>query len=203
MFLYLRSYDLVGSITSALNHFISRLGEKGLPFFKLLKKIDKFEWIEEANEAFKKLKAYLTSSPVLTPTKKYEDMMLYIAATSTVISTAIVVEREEEGRVYKVQCPVYYISEVLSESKTRYPHVQKLLYALLITSRQLHHYFESHKITVVIDFPLGDILHNRDTSGHISKWVVELGALNINFTPRKAIKSQALEDFVVEWTEIQ
>ena len=89
--------------------------KKGLPFFKLLKKIDKFEWTEEANEAFKKLKAYLTSSHVLTPPKKYEDMMLYIAVTSTVISTAIVVEREEEGRVYKVQCPVYYISEELSE----------------------------------------------------------------------------------------
>ena len=43
--------------------------------------------------------------------------MLYIAATSTVISAAIVVEREEEGRVYKVQHLVYYISEVLSESK--------------------------------------------------------------------------------------
>ena len=99
----------------ALNRFISRLGEKGLPFFKLLKKTDKFEWTEEADEAFKRLKAYLTSSPVLTPPKKYEDMMLYIAATSTVISTAIVVEREEEGHVYKVQCPVYYISEVLSE----------------------------------------------------------------------------------------
>ena len=55
--------------------------------------------------------------------------MLYISTTSTVVSTAIVVEREEEVRVYKVQRPVYYISEVLSESKIRYPHVQKLLYA--------------------------------------------------------------------------
>ena len=99
----------------ALNCFISRLNKKGLPFFKLLKKTDKFESTEEANEAFKKLKAYLTSSPVLTPPKKYEDMMLYIEATSTVVSTTIVVEREEEGRVYKVQRPIYYISKVLSE----------------------------------------------------------------------------------------
>ena len=81
--------------------------------------------------------------------------------------------------------------------------MQKLLYALLITSRKLHHYFESHKITVVIDFPLGDILHNRDATGRISKWAVKLGALNIDFTPRKAIKSQALVDFVAEWIEIQ
>ena len=88
---------------AALNRFTSRLGKKGLPFFKLLKKTNKFEWTEEANEAFKRLKTYLTTSPILTPPKKYEDMMLYIAATSTVIGTAIAVEREEEWHVYKVQ----------------------------------------------------------------------------------------------------
>jgi ribonuclease HI len=47
---------------------------------------------------------------------------------------------------------------------------------------------------MIIDFPLGDILHNRDATGRISKWAVELRALNINFAPRKAIKSQALAD---------
>lgn len=56
---------------------------------------------------------------------------------------------------------------------------------------------------MVTDFPLRDIIRNRDSTGRISKWAVELGALNIDFTPRKAIKSQALADFVVEWTEIQ
>jgi prephenate dehydrogenase len=86
----------------------------------LLKKTDKFEWTEEAKEAFESLKVYLTSSPILTPPKKHEDMMLYIAATSTVVSVAIVVEREE-GHVYKVQRPVYYVSEVLTDSKIRYP----------------------------------------------------------------------------------
>jgi hypothetical protein len=81
--------------------------------------------------------------------------------------------------------------------------VQKLLYAILITSRKLRHYFDDHKNTVVTNFPLDDILHNRDATGCISKWAVELGALNIDFTPCKAIKSQALADFIAEWTEIQ
>jgi hypothetical protein len=55
---------------------------------------------------------------------------------------------------------------------------------------------------VVTNFSLGDILYNRDATGRISKCVVELAALNVDFTPQKAIKSQALADFIAEWTEI-
>ena len=87
-------------------------------------------------------------------------MLLYIAATTHVVSTAMVLERKEEGHAYGVQRPVYFISEVLSESKVRYPPIQKLLYEILITSRKLRHYFDEYKILVVTDFPLGDILHN-------------------------------------------
>jgi len=115
----------------------------------------------------------------------------------------IVVERAIEGHVYKVQRPIYYISEVLSESKAKHPYVQKLLYALLITSRKLRHYFDEHKVTVVSDFPLGDVLRNRDAIGCISKWSVELRAQNIEFVSYKAIKSQVLDDFIAEWTEAQ
>ena len=96
----------------------------------------------------------------------------------------------------------YYISEVLSESKAKYPHMQKLLYALLITSRKLRHYFDEHKVTLVYDFPLGNVLHNRDATRRISKWSVKLNTLNIEFASRKAIKSQVLADFIAEWTEI-
>jgi hypothetical protein len=56
---------------------------------------------------------------------------------------------------------------------------------------------------VITDFPLADILHNQDAMGRISKWVVELEALSINFKPRTAIKSQALVNFMVEWRENQ
>jgi hypothetical protein len=119
---------------AALSHFISRLGEKGLPFFKLLKASEKFVWSEEADTSFTQLKEFLTSSPILIAPQKDDILLLYIAATDHVVSTVIVVEREEPGHVYKVQCPVYFISEVLNESNTRYPQVQKLIYAILITS---------------------------------------------------------------------
>ena len=72
-----------------------------------------------------------------------------------------------------------------------------------MTSRKLRHYFDEHKISVVTNFPLADILHNQDATKRISKWAVELGALDINFKPIIAIKSQALVDFLAEWRENQ
>jgi hypothetical protein len=77
------------------------------------------------------------------------------------------------------------------------------LYAVLITSRKLRHYFQKYLITVVTDYPLGDILRNQDATGRISKWAVELGTLNIDFKPRTTIKSQALVDFTAKWRENQ
>src|SRR6185503_7868725 len=187
----------------ALNRFLSRLGERGLPFFKLLKRQDKFEWTTEAAEALENLKHHLQSPPILSAPLPGEELLLYITVTTHVVSTAIVVERPEKGHAYGVQRPVYFISEILSESKVRYPSIQKLLYEILITSRKLRHYFDEYKISVITDFPLGDILHNRDETGRISKWVVKLGALELKFTPRTAIKSQALVDFLAEWRENQ
>jgi hypothetical protein len=69
------------------------------------------------------LKKFLTSPLVLTAPQKDDVLLLYIAATDHVVSMVIVVEREEPGHVYKVQRPIYFISEVLNESKARYPQV--------------------------------------------------------------------------------
>jgi hypothetical protein len=98
---------------------------------------------------------------------------------------------------------VYYVRKVLADAKTCYTQPQKLLYALLITSRKLRHYFQAHKIVVPSSFPLGEIICNHDANGRIVKWSVELGEFEIEFFPMQAIKSQILADFVSEWTEIQ
>jgi hypothetical protein len=77
----------------------------------------------------------------------------------------LVVERAEEGHAYPVQHPVYFLSEVLGPSKKKYPQVQKLLYAVLLTARKLRHYFDDHKVIVVTGFPIGDIFTIKKPSG--------------------------------------
>ena len=86
----------------ALSCFISRLGEKGLLFFKLLKASERFSWSEEADIAFEQLKVFLTKPLIMMGPRLDETLLIYIAATSRVVSTTIVVEHEEVEHAYKV-----------------------------------------------------------------------------------------------------
>jgi hypothetical protein len=160
----LKGVQKVLGCLATLSRFISRLGEKGLSLYQLLKKHERFSWTAEAQEALDKLKASLTHAPILTPPQDSEPLYLYVAATTQVVSAVIVVEHEEEGHALAVQRPVYYISEVLSETKVRYPQVQKLLYAVVLAWRKLRHYFEAHPVMVVSSFPLGEIIRNPDAA---------------------------------------
>jgi hypothetical protein len=111
------------------------LGEKALPFYALMKKLDdKFEWTEEADAAFAQLKKVLSTPTVLVAPNEKELLLLYIEATHQVVSTILVVKRSEEGKAYGVQRPVYFLSEVLSLTKQRYPHYQKLTYSVFTTA---------------------------------------------------------------------
>jgi hypothetical protein len=120
-----------------------------------------------------------------------------------VVSAVVVRERTKEGHTLLVQRPVYYISEVLSETKARYPQIQKLLYTVVLARCMLWHYFEAHPVTVVSSFLLGEIIRNPNVAGRTAKWSVELMGETLTYTSRKAIKSQILTDFVAEWTDTQ
>jgi hypothetical protein len=140
---------------------------------------------------------------VLVAPKEREPLLLYIAATHQVVSTVLVVERSKEGKAHRVQRPVYFLSEVLSQSKQCYPHYQKLAYSVFTTARKLRRYFTVHPIIVVNGTPLSNILNNPEATGRVSLWGIKLSPLDITYEQGKAIKSQVLPDFTAEWLELQ
>ena len=99
----LKGVQKVMGCLAALSRFISCLGEKGLPLYRLLRKSERFSWTPEAEEALTKLKALLSNPPVLVPPIEDEALLLYVAATTQVVSAAVVVERQEEGHALPVQ----------------------------------------------------------------------------------------------------
>src|SRR3954470_17619265 len=194
--------QLAGRV-AALSRFIARLGEKALPFYALMRKPGKFEWTAEAQIAFDRLKQILSTSPILVTPHEREPMLLYIAATTQVVSTVLVVEREETGKIHGLQRPVYYLSEVLTPAKQRYPHHEKLAYAVWRISSKLCHYFMEHPIVAVSEAPLKQILMTSSATGRVSQWVIDLSPWEITYAHRTAIKSQVLPDLFVDWIESQ
>ena len=108
---------------AALNRFVSKATDKCLPFFHTLRK--SFEWTNECQKAFEDLKKYLSSLPLLSPSKPGEELYLYIVVSQVVVSAALV--REEEG----FQRPIYFISRAFRGAEERYPWMEKLAFALV------------------------------------------------------------------------
>jgi len=73
---------------------------------------------------------------------------------------------------------------------------------VILARCKLQHYFLSHPITVVLSFPLGEIIQNREATGRIAKWSVKLMGESLTYAPCKAMKSQ-LADFIAEWIDTQ
>ncbi|XP_059669890.1 uncharacterized protein LOC132315551 [Cornus florida] len=182
---------LTGRI-AALNRLISRATDRCLPFFRVVRKA--FSWTPECEQAFIELKEYLTSPPLLSRAMQGEQLYLYLAVSPSAVSSALV--REEDGN----QKPVYYISRAFRGAEERYPRIEKLAFALVISARKLRPYFQAHTIIVLTDQPLRQVLRKPDTSGRLMKWSVELGEFDIQYKPRTALKAQVLADVIAEFT---
>jgi hypothetical protein len=133
------------------------------------------------------LKQYLSELAILTSPDPSLPMLLYIAASSHAVSAALIQEQSREGTVR--QCPVYYVSEVLTTSKCNMMELEKIAYAVVMASRKLRHYFEAFKVRVTSDRGLSELFRNPEASVWIAKWAAELSGNHITFEPRTAIKS--------------
>ncbi|XP_048622610.1 uncharacterized protein LOC125591798 [Brassica napus] len=184
---------LTGRI-AALNRFISRSTDKCLPLYELLRGNKRFVWDEKCEEAFNQLKHYLTTPLVLSKPKVGDTLSLYIAVTSSAVSSVLI--REDYGE----QKPIFYTSKRMTEPETRYPTLENMALAIITSARKIRPYFQSHTIEVLSNQPLRTVMQNTNQSGRLTKWAIELSEHDIMYKNRTAAKSQVLADFLIELT---
>ena len=85
-------------------------------------------------------------------------------------------------------------------AEIRYLPLEKLVLALVHVTRKLLHYFQTHTVYVLTEYPLQSLLKRSDFMGWIAKWGTRLGSFDIRYRPRNSMKGQVLADFVVEFS---
>ncbi|GJW66374.1 reverse transcriptase domain-containing protein [Tanacetum coccineum] len=186
--------SLNGKLAS-LNRFLSKSAEKSLPLFKTLKKCIKksnFHWTQEVEQAFKQLKQHLSKLPLLVAPKPKEELIVYLSASYEAISAVLMTERG------MIQTPVYFISRALQGPELNYTPMEKLVLALVFTTKRLRRYFQAHPIAVISDQPIKQIISRLDVARRLQKWSVMLREHNITYRLKTSVKGQILADFLVE-----
>ena len=183
--------SLTGRVV-ALNKFVLKATDKCLPFFRVLRKA--FEWADGCQRAFEDLKAYLTSTHLLSLSKPSKELYLYLAVSPHVVSLALI---KEEG---KIQKPIYYTSKALREAEGWCPPIEKLAFSLVTGERKLRPYFQTHVINILIDHPFKKAMNKLEATRRLIQWAMELNEFDVRYHLREAIKAQALADFIAEFT---
>ncbi|KAJ9546930.1 hypothetical protein OSB04_019473 [Centaurea solstitialis] len=179
---------------AALNRLISRSSDKCHLFYNVLRKNQGFQWMNDHEKALQDLKQYMVSLLLLTKPVEGESLQLYLAVSNNATSAVLVREEDQQQR------PIYYVSKSFLDVETRYTSMEKLLLGLMTAAEKLRHYFESHHIIVVTNYPLKTVLRKPELTGCLAKWSIYLSGFDIEFKPKTVIKSQALADFVAEFS---
>ncbi|XP_072087012.1 uncharacterized protein [Arachis hypogaea] len=187
---------LAGRLT-ALSRFLGASAARAIPFFNLMRKGMAFEWTPACEEAFNHFKQILAAPPVLGKPKAGEPLYLYLSVTEEALAAVLVTEEA------RTQQPVYFVSRALQGPELRYSKLERLALALLVSSRRLRQYFQSHRIVVRTDQAIRQILQKPDLAGRMMTWAIELSQYDLQYEPRHAIKAQAMADFLVEEVIIQ
>ncbi|XP_034229479.1 uncharacterized protein LOC117638438 [Prunus dulcis] len=187
--------SLLGKI-NFLRRFISNSAGKIQPFSSLLrlKQEQTFKWEEQHQQAFQEIKDYLSNPPVLSPPKRGRPLKLYVSASELSIGS-LLVQDNKEGK----EQAVYYLSRTLTEVERRYSAIERLCLALYFTAVKLRHYMLPHTIYIIAKTDLIKYMLTRPMlRGRIGKWTLALTEFTLRYVPQKAVKGQAVADFLAD-----
>ena len=175
-----------------IRRFISNLSGRCQPFTRLMRKDVPFVWDDACQNALSSIKEYLLKPPVLMAPIKGKPLILYIAALERSLG-AMLAQNNEEGK----ENALYYLSRTLVGAEQNYTPIEKVCLALVFTVQKLRHYLLSHSITLISKAdPLRYLMSKPVPSGRLAKWSLLLSEFEIKYVSQKAIKGQALADFL-------
>ncbi|KAL6125938.1 hypothetical protein ACLB2K_073989 [Fragaria x ananassa] len=151
-----------------------------------------FVWEPQHQEAFDRIKNYLTNPPVLVPPRPGIPLKLYIAAADLSIGGLLAQDDENE-----VEHAVYYLSRVLTDCETLYSPMKKLCLALFFADCKLRHYMLAFTTVVIAQSDLVKYMFSRPIlQGRIGKWILALSEFSLQYVPQRAVKGQVIADFL-------
>ncbi|XP_028060408.1 uncharacterized protein LOC114264016 [Camellia sinensis] len=175
-----------------IRRFISNLAGQCLPFSRLMKNGVPFEWDQQCQNAFNSIKEYLLKPPVLMSAIKGKPLLLYITALDGSLG-ALLAQHNEHGK----ENALYYLSRTLVGAEVNYSPIEKTCLALVFALQKLKHYVLEHEVKLISRAdPLKYILSRPILSGKIAKWAVILQQFAIEYVLQRAVKGQALADFL-------
>uniref|UniRef100_A0A2N9H632 Uncharacterized protein n=1 Tax=Fagus sylvatica TaxID=28930 RepID=A0A2N9H632_FAGSY len=180
--------------------FIAQLTATCEPLFKLLRKDVKIKWTEDCQRAFDKIKEYLLNPPILVPPTPGRPLILYLTVQEASMG-CMLGQQDETG---KKEQAIYYLSKKFTEPETRYLLVEKTCCALAWASKKLRQYMLYYTTWLVSRMdPIKYIFEKPALTGKIARWQVLLSEFDILFVARKAIKGQAIADYLADYPSEQ
>ncbi|KAG9442520.1 hypothetical protein H6P81_018374 [Aristolochia fimbriata] len=174
--------------------FISNLAGRCQPFSLLLKKDTPFEWDESCQNAFNNIKAYLTKPSVHVAPIVDRPLLLYIAAQEKSVG-ALLAQCDDDNK----DRSLYYLSRTLVGTELNYTPIEKTCLALVFAIQTLRHYLLAHSTNLISRAdPLKYIMSRPILFGRLAKWALLLSEFEINFVLQRAIKGQALANFLAD-----
>ncbi|XP_068312432.1 uncharacterized protein [Pyrus communis] len=161
-----------------------------------LKDSDKFEWREEHQMAFTKIKVFLSMPPVLVPPCRGKPLKLYISAAAKSIG-CLLAQDNDVGR----EQAIFYLSRNMNSPELNYSPVEKLCLALFFIASKLRHYMLPSVTQVIAQTDVIRYMLTRlIVKSRIGKWTMALSEFSLQYVPQKAVKGQAFVDFLAQYT---